>query len=120
MEVFSKILSVTDLNVRLAIPAKALQHFGNPGGRDLRVRDLLVRDWTEQEWNFRLSTRDGDHPKPVFTGDWGRFARAKGLQVNDLLIFTQREDGEYRIDVYRKTDFVLFGQPIIRIHVDQA
>ncbi|KAJ0039841.1 hypothetical protein Pint_28673 [Pistacia integerrima] len=115
MEVFSKFLSVTDSTVRLAIPTMALPHFENPGGHD-----LLVRDWTEQEWNFRLSTRDGDHPKPVFTGDWGRFARAKGLQVNDLLIFTQREDGEYRIDVYRETHFVLFGQPVIWIHGDQA
>ncbi|KAJ0039839.1 hypothetical protein Pint_28671 [Pistacia integerrima] len=60
------------------------------------------------------------HPRPVFIGDWARFARAKRLQRKDRLIFTQLEHGEYRIEVFRKTDFKLFGQNVMWVHVDEA
>ncbi|KAJ0041484.1 hypothetical protein Pint_28691 [Pistacia integerrima] len=100
MEVFSKFLSKSDSTVRLAIPTSALPYFENFGGRD-----LLVRDWTEQERKYRFSISNIGHPRPVFTGDRARFARAKGLQLKDLLIFTQLENGEYKVEVFRKTDF---------------
>ncbi|KAJ0040168.1 hypothetical protein Pint_28684 [Pistacia integerrima] len=115
MEVFSKFLSETDSTVRLAIPTSALPHFENFGGRD-----LLVRDWTGQEWKFCFSIRKVGHPRPVFTGDWVRFAQAKCLQLNDLLIFTQLEHGQYRVEVFRETHFELLGQKIMWIHVDKA
>ncbi|KAJ0041485.1 hypothetical protein Pint_28690 [Pistacia integerrima] len=115
MEVFSKFLSNTDSTVRLAIPTSALPHFKNFGGRD-----LLVTDWEEQEWKFHFSTRNLGHAKPVFTGDWVRFAQAKRLQLNDLLIFSQLEQGQYRIEVFRETDFELLGQKVMWIHVDKA
>ncbi|KAJ0041483.1 hypothetical protein Pint_28692 [Pistacia integerrima] len=113
MEIFSKLLSKTDSTVRLAIPTSAQPHFHNFVGRD-----LPVIDWTGQEWSFRFSIRRGGHPKPVFIGDWAKFARAKGLQLNDRLIFTL-EDGTYRIEVSRKTHMKLFGQNLW-IHVDNA
>ncbi|KAJ0097102.1 hypothetical protein Patl1_29253 [Pistacia atlantica] len=114
-EVSSKFLSNTDSTVRLAIPTSALPHFENSG-----ERDLLVRDWTEQEWKFRFSTRNVGHAKPFFTGDWVRFAKAKRLQLDDSFIFTQLEDGQYRVEVFRETDFELLGQKVMWIHVDKA
>ncbi|KAJ0097103.1 hypothetical protein Patl1_29255 [Pistacia atlantica] len=115
MEVFSKFLSNTDSTVRLAIPTSALPHFESFGGCD-----LLVRDWTEQEWRFRFSLRKVGHPKPIFTGDWVRFAQAKHLQLDDLLIFTQLEDSQYKVEVFRETDFELLGQRVMWIHVDKT
>ncbi|KAJ0039836.1 hypothetical protein Pint_28675 [Pistacia integerrima] len=115
MMVFFKHLTKTDLTVRLAIPSSALPHFENLEGCDLLVRDYRTR----QEWKFRFSTRNIGHPRPVFTGDWVRFARAKRLLLHDLLIFNQLEDGQYRIEVLRKTDLKLFGK-VIWIHVDEA
>ncbi|KAJ0040638.1 hypothetical protein Pint_28663 [Pistacia integerrima] len=116
MEVFSKRLSNTDSTVRLAIPSSALPHCENLVGCD-----LPVTDWGDQKWKFRFSVRNVGHARPVFTGDWVSFAQAKRLQVNDLLIFTQLEHGEYKIDVFRETNFKLFGQNIkYWIHVDKA
>ncbi|KAJ0040635.1 hypothetical protein Pint_28667 [Pistacia integerrima] len=68
---FPVTLVETDSTVRLAIPTSALPHFENFGGRD-----LLVRDWTGQAWKFCFSIRKVGHPRPVFTGDWVRFAQA--------------------------------------------
>ena len=114
--VFSKALSRSDTTVKLAIPTAALQNFAGLGEGVLRVTD-----WNRDAWEFRLSTRKRGHPRPVFTGEWLAFARAKRFQVNDHLFFTRLEDGQCENQLLRGINFRLFGANLsLPTYVDQV
>ncbi|KAK8518808.1 hypothetical protein V6N13_017923 [Hibiscus sabdariffa] len=85
-ELCSKILTATDVGVRLSFPTATMrQHFKFEGGTPL---DFQVRDKYNKVWTFRLYTRNKDsHPKPVLTSGWIDFVKKMGLQVGDRVIF---------------------------------
>ncbi|TXG53908.1 hypothetical protein EZV62_019164 [Acer yangbiense] len=118
--IFSKLLRKTDINSsKLVVPTDALwSHFRQIlGGR--HCTGLVVMDWVGGLWNFRLWTRpNGPYEKPVFTVDWARFVKEKGLREGDELIFSANQDGDggfqYKILVQRRPhSFTLRGEPIV-------
>ncbi|KAL5789702.1 hypothetical protein ACOSQ2_004590 [Xanthoceras sorbifolium] len=115
MEIFTKLLTKSDIESKLVVPTTALQHFSMPEGG--HCTDLMVTDSTGQGWPFRLYIRaSGRYPKPLLTTGWLQFVRTKGLQVGDEVIFSKEEE-KYKIEVKRHT-FVLFGKHI-QAEVDQ-
>ncbi|GAV91837.1 B3 domain-containing protein, partial [Cephalotus follicularis] len=91
MQLFSKELSSTDINHRLAIPTASLEAFEIPPGE--HSVDVLAMDADGNVWYFLLSTRTNEtHPKPVFYGDWRQFVQNKDLRVGDKVIFEMEDD----------------------------
>ncbi|GLT44326.1 hypothetical protein SLA2020_182310 [Shorea laevis] len=105
MQLFSKFLTQTDVERRLAVPTDALRnHFKLSRGK--HYVDLKVKDSIGQLWSFRCCTRrTGKHPKPVFSTGWHDFVRSKSLQINDQVVFYKERDraagAEFRIEVKR-------------------
>ncbi|CAK7337034.1 unnamed protein product [Dovyalis caffra] len=109
IEVFSKILSQTDIASRLSIPLGCLKHFSFPQGESSIGFDVV--DSLQQSWPFTLSVRPQGHAKPSITGSWTSFARAKGARLGDVVSLYKHihADGEvkYSITVKRKIFNVL-------------
>ena len=109
MALCSKILTATDVGVRLSFPTATMrEHFRLEEGT--QSVDFQVRDKDRKVWTFRLYTRKNDgHPKPVLTRGWINFVKHKELRVGDKVIFHvhENEDGlRIRVQRYIK----LFGQ----------
>ncbi|KAF9690259.1 hypothetical protein SADUNF_Sadunf01G0177000 [Salix dunnii] len=52
---------------------------------------------TKQQWTFRLFIRrnNNPNPRPVFTGQWIRFVKEKGLRAGDMIVFSgQQAEGD--------------------------
>ncbi|KAK0597774.1 hypothetical protein LWI29_028477 [Acer saccharum] len=88
--IFSKLLTETDISVRLTVPTRALQHINMPAG-DNNVY-LSPEDSEGREWPFRCYTRLNGHPRPAFTTGWLDFVEAKELQIGDRVTFSMLED----------------------------
>ncbi|KAG5229310.1 B3 domain-containing protein [Salix suchowensis] len=103
---FTKLLSPTDTRCRLTIPKANLGDFDIPSGQ--HAINIVATDTIEQRWTFRLSIRRNNHPspRPVFTGQWIRFVREKGLRAGDRIVFSRQQaegDGvQYRIRAERQ------------------
>ncbi|KAB5574433.1 hypothetical protein DKX38_001627 [Salix brachista] len=103
---FTKVLSPVDTTHRLTIPAPNLGDFEFPTGQ--HAINIEATDTTEQQWTFRLSIRRNNdpNPRPVFTGQWIRFVREKGLRAGDRIVFSRQQaegDGvQYRIRAERE------------------
>ncbi|XVF45213.1 hypothetical protein PTKIN_Ptkin02bG0187000 [Pterospermum kingtungense] len=101
MELCSKILTDTDVKVRLSFPTAIMrEHFRlKEGSQSL---DFQVRDNTSKIWTFRLYTRKKDgHPKPVLTKGWLDFVRCKKLKLGDKVIFLVQDGDQLEIRVQR-------------------
>ncbi|TXG71255.1 hypothetical protein EZV62_006190 [Acer yangbiense] len=115
MEIFSKLLTETDIKARLTVPTDALAHINIPGGGN-KV-DLSPMDSDGNRWPFRCYTRLNGHPKPAFTTGWLDFVRAKGLQIGDKVTFSRLEDEaggapQYRIHASRLRAITLMGAEV--------
>ncbi|KAF9690260.1 hypothetical protein SADUNF_Sadunf01G0177100 [Salix dunnii] len=103
---FTKLLSPTDTSHRLTVPMANLGDFEFPTGQ--HTINIEATDTTEQQWIFRLSIRrnNNPNPRPVFTGQWIRFVKQKGLRAGDKIVFSRQQiegDGvQYRIRAERK------------------
>ncbi|TXG71249.1 hypothetical protein EZV62_006184 [Acer yangbiense] len=111
--IFSKLLTETDISVRLTVPIRALQHINMPAG-DNNVA-LSAMDSDGNRWPFRCYTRPDGHPKPAFTTGWLDFVKDKRLQIGDRVTFSMLEDEgvaagapQYRIRATRT--ITLFGE----------
>ncbi|KAJ9171256.1 hypothetical protein P3X46_014646 [Hevea brasiliensis] len=109
MAIFSKSLTKTDITKKLSFPTKSLKYLPCFGiGHAL---DLHVRDESGHVWTFRCIIRKKNHPKPVLTKGWRKFASSKHLDAGDKIIFYEQEDeatgAKYKIEV--KKSIKLFG-----------
>ncbi|MFQ6648850.1 hypothetical protein Gotur_020731 [Gossypium turneri] len=109
--VFSKILTVTDIKKRLAVPS-AIQHSLPPfnGGHTVTFQFL----YGTRPWPIRYTIRRKGYKKPVFSGKlWKNFVIYDDLNVGDrfILYIGQGEDGSsyYGVKVGREIHF--FGIP---------
>ncbi|XVE93269.1 hypothetical protein REPUB_Repub01dG0176200 [Reevesia pubescens] len=108
-ELCSKILTQTDVGVRLSFPTATMrQHFKLEGGT--RSVDFQVRHKNRELWTFRLYTRKNDvHPKPVLTKGWIEFVKKKDLRVGDKVIFLELENGD-QLEIKVQRNIKLMGQ----------
>ncbi|KAJ6309175.1 hypothetical protein OIU76_018714 [Salix suchowensis] len=103
---FTKVLSPVDTTNRLNVPTANLEDFEFPTGQ--HAINIEVTDTIAQQWTFRLSIRrnDNPNPRPVFTGQWIRFVKEKGLKAGDRIVFSRQQaegDGvQYRIKAERE------------------
>ncbi|XVF45839.1 hypothetical protein PTKIN_Ptkin02bG0239100 [Pterospermum kingtungense] len=116
MQLFTKLMTKTDVEKRLAVPTASLTELGFVNGQKDHFVDLLVKDSAQRVWRFRCSTRlRGNHPKPYLSSGWLHFVQTKGLEINDKVHFYKEEDeasgAQYRIEVERNV-FHLLGQAI--------
>ncbi|KAB5521485.1 hypothetical protein DKX38_025804 [Salix brachista] len=86
-----KVLSPTDISHRLAVPTANRGDFEIPTGQ--HAINIEVTDTLEQPWTFRLSIRRNNNPnrRPVFTGEWIRFVKEKGLRAGDRVVFSRQQ-----------------------------
>ena len=96
-QLFSKLITTTDLEKELIVPTRAMERFSIPEGKEFV--DLQVKDLKEEIWNFRLTI----HPMPALTDGWLEFVRAKDLVPDDIVIFYKLQDeifgDEYRVEI---------------------
>ncbi|XVF67658.1 hypothetical protein PTKIN_Ptkin10aG0139100 [Pterospermum kingtungense] len=115
MELFSKLLTQTDIQRRLSVPTHILSLLPNFLDGDHRYTDLQVKDCCGGLWSFRCIWRDGVYAKPVFSKGWLEFVYAKNLKIYDKVVLYKEKDMEaavpYRIEVRRKI-MRLLGQDI--------
>ncbi|KAI9160581.1 hypothetical protein LWI28_009639 [Acer negundo] len=112
--IFSKPLTKTDIEERLAVPTHALEHINMPEGDN----HVYPKDSGGREWRFRCYTRPNGHPKPVFTTGWLDFVHAKGLQTGDQVTFSMLEDeneggGAPQYIIHATRTIHLLGQQIV-------
>ncbi|XVE99756.1 hypothetical protein REPUB_Repub03eG0228400 [Reevesia pubescens] len=107
MEVFSKILTKTDVDKRLAIPTDCLKHFRFDKNKD--SESLQVMDENGGIWNLRCYTRRRGYSKPVLSSGWRQFVTCSGIRAGDRVNFyiDYKQEVSYRIEVKRK--FMIFG-----------
>ncbi|KAI9162488.1 hypothetical protein LWI28_027886 [Acer negundo] len=92
IDIFSKSLTITDIETRLTVPTRALRHINMPEG--VNNVDLFPTDSNGNQWLFRCNTRLNGHPKPAFTTGWLDFVRDKGLQIGDKVTFSKLQEDE--------------------------
>ncbi|XWS07636.1 hypothetical protein CRYUN_Cryun41cG0006500 [Craigia yunnanensis] len=107
MELFSKVLTSTDVQKRMAIPTCILRYF--PSFEANYSVPLRVLDQNGEEWIFVCSARKKGYPKPCFIKGWLRFVNSKRICVGDKVLFSKDAESEvYRIEVHKRIR--LFGQ----------
>ncbi|KAJ0027361.1 hypothetical protein Pint_35240 [Pistacia integerrima] len=112
-QVFSKVLSPTDITRKLALPIKAFNRFHFPEG--VNYVHFMVTDSDGIRYNFRLAKRNsGNYSKPEITGGWRQFARNKGLQPGDMVTLNvqQGEAGAVHYIIKVTKMIRLFGRRI--------
>ncbi|KAK3199214.1 hypothetical protein Dsin_022629 [Dipteronia sinensis] len=115
MEIFSKLLTISDVTSGLSIPTGALLHIPIPkGGR--HYMGLVVKDSIGQVWKFHLYPNS--HDTLAFTEGWLEFVQDKGVREGDKVIFStgNNQDGailhEYYSIVVIRSPFTFQGEPI--------
>ncbi|TXG65119.1 hypothetical protein EZV62_006394 [Acer yangbiense] len=109
MEIFSKLLTISDVTSGLSIPTGDLLHIPIPkGGR--RYIGLVVKDSIGQVWKFHLYPNS--HDTLAFTEGWLEFVKAKGVRVGDKVIFSTGNNHEHCSIVVMRSPFTFQGEPI--------
>ncbi|GLT85809.1 hypothetical protein SLE2022_039850 [Rubroshorea leprosula] len=101
---FKKLLTVTDIRKRLAIPTQVLT-FLPVDFHENRTLELNVA-FEATVWPMVCSTRQNGHKKPVLSKGWLPFVRKNQLNVGDTLTLYMEEDGagfQCRIGVEKVT-----------------
>ncbi|KAF2293891.1 hypothetical protein GH714_005487 [Hevea brasiliensis] len=89
--IFSKSLTRTDIENRLAVPKQALKLLPNFGDRH-RVC-IRAKDHGGYFWSFECSIRRNGHPKPVLAcSNWLAFVRYWDLRVGDTIQLHRERD----------------------------
>ncbi|TYH78303.1 hypothetical protein ES332_D04G217100v1 [Gossypium tomentosum] len=109
--VFSKILTVTDIKKRLAVPS-AIQRSLPPfnGGHTVTFQFL----YGTRPWPIRYTIRRKGYKKPVFSGKlWKNFVIYDDLNVGDrfILYIGQGEDGSSYYKIINRSHQGLLQQP---------
>ncbi|XVE94155.1 hypothetical protein REPUB_Repub01dG0257200 [Reevesia pubescens] len=124
IKMFSKSLTDTDINKRLAIPVKVLPAFSDFSGSHA-VRIHLM--YGTRVWPIVCSIRKKGHKKPVFSGGWRNFVICNNFNVGDRLTLykVQDEDGSshYRVEVEKpasRPSGVLISPPALSLNHDQV
>ncbi|XVE94168.1 hypothetical protein REPUB_Repub01dG0258600 [Reevesia pubescens] len=103
IKIFSKSLTVTDINKRLAIPAKALHAFPDFNGSHALNIHLM---YGTSVYPVVCSIRKKGHKKPVFSVGWRNFVIHNNFNVGDRLTLykVQDEDGSfhYKVEVEKR------------------
>ncbi|MBA0628329.1 hypothetical protein Godav_023083 [Gossypium davidsonii] len=100
---FTKVLTNTDVEKRLAVPNNSLKHFELENGNC--SKSFEVKDENGSTWTFRCYVRnDGAYKKPVLSSGWRQFVLNKGVHQGDLITLYKDVEAEasYKIEVQRK------------------
>ncbi|KAJ0007965.1 hypothetical protein Pint_29325 [Pistacia integerrima] len=93
--VLEKKLTRTDINSKLSVPTRCLNHFP-VFGQGRRAARLIVKDLgqthIERYWSLRLAVRRRGYAKPVIGGEWRKFVDRKGLKPGDVVLFFEKEN----------------------------
>ncbi|MBA0631157.1 hypothetical protein Godav_003176 [Gossypium davidsonii] len=111
---FMKILSRTDIKVRLSVPTKKKRCFLNFQNR--HKAEFKVKDDNGKDWVFCCSIRKKKgYRKPVLSKGWLPFVRCWKLEIGDgVRVYRMMDkDGKeyYRIEVIKRRD-----SPFVRNH----
>ncbi|OMO92221.1 hypothetical protein COLO4_17739 [Corchorus olitorius] len=105
--IFSKILTKTDVEKRLAVPSKHLKCFPRFKGHEHAVNIEAIDDQSGKICVFQCSIRKKNHLKPVISKGWVQYVRNRQLRVGDKVKFYREAGGNYRIKV--KKSVRIFG-----------
>ena len=92
-------------NNRIELPMKSLGNFPIPPGQN--YFNFVAMDHTlGRRWGFKVSiSKVGKYKKPWMSGQWGRYAREKGLKKGDRVKLIMQVEGNgvrsYRITAER-------------------
>ena len=107
MQIFSKVLTDTDVHVRLSFPTHCLEHLDFAGNNYV---DLNVKDCSGELRVIRCLKRNGENP--VLSMGWLQFVADYGLRVGDKVVLHREDDqnlgSQFRIEA--KRSFMLFGE----------
>ncbi|KAK8613794.1 hypothetical protein V6N13_101550 [Hibiscus sabdariffa] len=94
---FSKLLTETDIKKRLAIPVKTLSSLPAFNGSHAIKIHLL---YGTRMWPIDCSVRKKGYKKPVFSGGlWRDFVIGNKLNVGDRISMYKVQDSHYRVEV---------------------
>ncbi|XP_061980632.1 uncharacterized protein LOC133700932 [Populus nigra] len=109
MQIFSKVLTDTDVRVRFSFPTHCLQHLDFAGNNYV---DLHVKDSCGELRVIRCLKRNGVYDKPVLSESWLKFVADYGLRVGDKVVLHREDDhnleSQFRIEA--KRSIKLFGE----------
>ncbi|KAL9351031.1 hypothetical protein Peur_058286 [Populus x canadensis] len=111
MQIFSKVLTDTDVRFRFSLPTHCLQHLDFAGNNSV---DLHVKDSCGELRVIRCLKRDGDYDKPVLSKGWRQFVTYYELTVGDKVVLYSEDDhnlgSQFRIEAKRRIN--LFGEEV--------
>lgn len=111
-QLFTKKLSKTDIEYRMAVPLNSLYAFQIPEGE--HSKEFGVTDIHGERWRFRCRSRKTDRfPKPALSSGWMEFVKTRDLREGDEVTFfvmdtKGAEDLELGIQARKRIK--LFGQ----------
>ena len=101
MDRFEKTLTKNDIEQRLAVKIGFVTSNGLVNGAELVTTDFSTS--LRRRYTFELSTRDGDHLRPVFQfKGWQQFVRDNCLRDGDIIDFWKEDNETYGIRATRK------------------
>ncbi|KAJ7002674.1 hypothetical protein NC653_008012 [Populus alba x Populus x berolinensis] len=113
MQIFSKVMTDTDVRFRFSFPAQCLQHLDFAGNNYV---DLRVKDSCGELRVIRCLKRDGDYDKPVLSKGWRQFVKYYELTVGDVVVLHREDDhnlgSQFRIEAKRRSSLKLFGEEV--------
>jgi len=83
MQIFSKVLTDTDVRFRFSFPTHCLQHLDFAGNNSV---DLHVKDSCGELLVIRCRKRNGGYDKPELSTGWLKFVADYGLRVGDKVV----------------------------------
>ena len=109
---FTKKLSKTDIEYRMAVPLDSLCCFQIPEGE--HSKEFGVTDIHGKRWRFRCSSRKTDlHPKPVLSSGWIEFVKTRALREGDEVTFSvmdMKGAEDLELGIQARKRIKLFGQ----------
>jgi hypothetical protein len=109
MQIFSKVLTDTDVRFRFSFPTHCLQHLDFGGNNSV---DLHVKDSCGELRVIRCRKRNGGYDKPELRMGWRDFVADYGLRVGDMVVLHREDDqnlgSQFRIEA--KRSIKLFGK----------
>ncbi|ESR44603.1 hypothetical protein CICLE_v10003967mg [Citrus x clementina] len=112
MEVYSKILTETDVSTRLAVESNTIDEFFLAFEAGQYSQNLVVEDENGERWPFRLFIRQGPYRKPTISAGWRCFVMSKQAEVGDQVVFIKERAGaigsafRYKIRVSKTTEAI--------------
>lgn len=107
LPIFWKSLTKVDVEKKLSVPTKALQHL--PSFGDNHHLYIEAMDDRGYFWSFQCSIRRNGHPKPVLSSrTWLPFVRYRNLTVGDTIKLYKEHDHftgvnyKIQVDIIRK------------------